>query len=202
MGTCTSYRRGADRHLLDHGVMIGPRLFQAMRKLLHGLHPPRSPRQKASRGGAQAADQPDQTFHSQLPVASYGNPPRQTHVMRRARSASALPDYTERMDRVALGRALGYGTRHAAKTLLRVEAAGGVPCLTPLRGSAEILPLPGDTGALHLLCNHQFRARAAARPAVVTRFKNNGPQKWAARELAVSRYTQWADTSGLPRICA
>ena len=56
----------------------------------------------------------------------------------KARPEVGLPDKLEGMDRVRLGRALGYGTRHAAKTVAAmVEAAAAPPTenFAPVRTS-------------------------------------------------------------------
>ena len=55
---------------LDDGVVIGPSRFQAMRQFFYGLHALGSPHQKACRGGAQAAHQPNQVLHVHTPLIS------------------------------------------------------------------------------------------------------------------------------------
>lgn len=59
-----------------------------------------------------------------------------------ARAPYAEDGYTFEVDRVKLGRALGYGTRHAAKTLAAVAEAAAAPGPRPPQGSRPAGTVP------------------------------------------------------------
>ena len=55
------------------------------------------------------------------------------------------PDYTEGMDRVRFGRALGYGARHAARTLVDAAKAASTP--SPAERGKAGTPAPQSKGS-------------------------------------------------------
>jgi hypothetical protein len=56
--------------------MIRPRFFQAMRKQLHGLGPSGAKDEKASDGGTESTNDPDETFHCMFSLAYSQRPTR------------------------------------------------------------------------------------------------------------------------------
>lgn len=108
-----------------------------------------------------------------------------------ARGCEASPRarYTEVMDRVRFGRALGYGTRHAAKTVAAVVDAASAP--NPAAGSVAQTRSPADTPATTRPTLREVRA-AAQQPQ---RLRTHARALW--QPLAVFSGALWLRVTGL-----
>ena len=135
--------------MLDKPRLIGGSVVQVVRRLLHGPHPLGTPHQESCRRCSHSAYEPDQLFHTLPPLPKhYPIEPTElqcwTHKPRYCLWSACLPEEGEAaartrrrgagcrytgsiMDRVRFGRALGYGARHAAKTLLQAADAASTP---------------------------------------------------------------------------
>ena len=114
----------------------------------------------------------------------------QQHAQQRA--AAAGHGYTERaMDRVRLGRALGYGARHAARTLVQAVDAASAP--GPARPAAEPAQRPAAAERVTPVSERaeQVRANAAQTKAHAGRL---GRSVWTP--LAQYSSVLWLQVTG------
>lgn len=121
--------------------MVCPGFFQPVCKFLHWLHTLWSPHQKTRHRRTSPANHPDKTFHVPHSPFTLCTPfmgawmqkePRTFPFLARPTATEPLRHiadsrYTNRMDRVRFGRALGTGARAAAKSLLSAAEAAAAP---------------------------------------------------------------------------
>ncbi len=121
-----------------------------MRQLLYRLRALGSPHHNSRNRGAHSRHYIDKTLHAALPFRPDFDPALCTAahdpcgldagmlpdvdklseargIRSRLRVSAAVPHRMDAMDRVGLGRALGYGARHAAKSLLAAADAAAAP---------------------------------------------------------------------------
>ena len=116
---------------LDDGVVVRPGGFEAVGQLLNGLEAIAFPEEEAYECCCETACYPNQILHA-CPLGEYCcarceglDAGERDGVSKRLARAG---QYTgEAMDRVRFGRALGYGARHAAKTLMQAADAATAP---------------------------------------------------------------------------
>jgi hypothetical protein len=126
---------------LDDGVVVGPGVLQAVGELVYGLEALGAEEVETDGCGAQACCDPEKVLHC-------GCPPTAVVVVINAVRGwldagegvgIACSITLEAMDRVRFGRALGYGARHAAKTVMQaVDAASAPSAAAPAKKSEEL----------------------------------------------------------------
>ena len=167
--------------------MISPCLFQPVRQFLHGLNALRSPNQKTCDGRAGSSHHPYKTLHN------VRSPCVRTARFRHVGCMAArlcIPLSAGRlhficMDRVALGRALGFGARQAARTLAKVADAAATP-------STAASP-SGPPAAANLTPSPSSRAPDTQRMTVQAK----GLGKAALQPVAKFTSVLWLEVTGL-----
>ncbi len=157
------------RYGLYHRMVIRPSFFEAVREIIDGLPPFRSPDQKPSSCSTDPTNQPEKILHLSYPSRTPSNP-FDLPWMRRTRDAfgpsltfSVVPDnrYTYVMDSVRFGRALGTGARLAAKTLVTAADAATSPNPSSRPASASGSPQASDTAARSVASARRVGNKAA-----------------------------------------
>jgi hypothetical protein len=149
---------------LDGGVMIGPGFFQAMSESFDGLNALTTKYKETGCRRADTTHQPNDLFHVSTPQEVLNGSITLVGCWMHAKASAScevsamLRGYTCGMDRVRFGRALGYGARHAAKTLMAAADAAASPSSS---ATGKTAPRAGGSST-------QARPTASAAPRPVT----------------------------------
>jgi hypothetical protein len=111
-------------------MVIGPGILKTVRQLFHRLNAPAIPNQEANDRRRHTAHQENQILHARPFISHfyYLFVRRQCLDAREGNGVTlgwrrAWDGRLEHMDRVRFGRALGYGARHAARSLMKAAEA-------------------------------------------------------------------------------